>query len=356
MDFSKIVRPLLRWYAGHARTLPWRDDPTPYRVWVSEIMLQQTRTETVIPYFERFVREIPDVRALAAAPEERLLKLWEGLGDYSRVRNLHRAAAVVVEEYGGALPHGAAQLRKLPGVGEYTAGAISSIAYGLPEPAVDGNVLRVAARLAASRENTADPACRRRVREVLRGVYPKDAASAFTQSLMELGATVCLPNGAPLCDRCPLAALCEGRRTGQAGALPVRSPRPKRKVQRRTVFLLLCGRRAAVRRRPQTGLLAGLWEFPSVAGTLPAARAEKVLGQWGVAPVSVRPLPKARHIFTHVEWKMAGYVAQVRVPVADFSWIQPETLLEKYAIPSAFRTYLQFLGKTFGLGTDRGRL
>ena len=296
MDLKSITEPLLGWYDKNARKLPWRDNPTPYRVWVSEIMLQQTRVETVKPYFERFVREVPDVTALAAVPEDRLLKLWEGLGYYSRARNLQKAAKMVLEEYGGTLPAEPKELRKLPGVGEYTAGAISSIAYGRPEPAVDGNVLRVLARLKADGRDVRNPAVKRGEAEELRKIYPQERCGAFTQALMELGATVCLPNGAPLCGSCPLAGLCEGLRTGRAASLPVLLPKPPRRIEERTVFLLLCGGKAALQKRPETGLLAGMWEFPCAPEKLSAQKARETLATWGIPDAEPEPDRKSTRL------------------------------------------------------------
>lgn len=345
MDFSQIVGPLLSWYAANARALPWRSDPTPYRVWISEIMLQQTRVEAAKPYFERFVREVPDLPALAALPEERLLKLWEGLGYYSRARNLKKAAQTVMERYGGSLPADVRELRSLPGIGEYTAGAVASIGFGLPEPAVDGNVLRVAARLCASRRDAADPAGKRELAEKLRKVYPPGHAGEFTQALMELGATVCIPNGEPLCDRCPLSSLCEGKKTGRAASFPVKTPKPARKTEDRTVFLILCVGRAAIRRRPGKGLLAGLWEFPCAPGRLSPQEAEEQLQAWGLSPSGMHPLPKAKHVFTHLEWHMTGYFALAGKENSRFTWVRTDELFRSYALPSAYRVYLDALGK-----------
>ncbi len=348
MNFKNIVEPLLTWYEKNARQLPWRDDPMPYRVWISEIMLQQTRVEAVKPYFERFVREIPDVRALAEVPEEKLLKLWEGLGYYSRARNLKKAAILLMEQYRGELPQSAEKLEKLPGIGSYTAGAVASIAYGQPEPAVDGNVLRVAARLEASRKDTADAAVKKELRSRLREVYPTGQESAFTQALMELGATVCLPNGAPLCEACPLAEMCEAHRTGVENELPVKAPKRERRVETLTVFLILSDGMAALRRRPETGLLAGLWEFPNTGGALSPAQVEKILPMWGIVAETIEPLPAAKHVFTHVEWRMTGYLVRARSPGGDFVWTQPEDLFRDYAVPSAFGAYLRILRRLAG--------
>lgn len=343
MDYSEIVSPLLAWYAKNARLLPWRDNPTPYRVWVSEIMLQQTRVEAVKPYFERFMREIPDVQALATVPEEKLLKLWEGLGYYSRARSLKNAAQIVVRECGGELPQSAEELRKLPGIGDYTAGAVASIAYGLPEPAVDGNVLRVASRLAAFRQDVSLPAVKRELREKLQKVYPAGKAGAFTQALMELGATVCLPNGKPVCTRCPLAGLCAAHRSGVEMKLPVKPPKPERKKMDLTVFILLHEDRAALHRRPEKGLLAGLWEFPNAPGALSPAEADDVLRGWGVQAAGMEPLPAAKHIFTHLEWHMTGYLVRTENEAVGFTWADSCGLFRDYAVPSAFSAYLRLL-------------
>lgn len=342
-NYSKIVAPLLEWYAQNARVLPWRDNPTPYRVWISEIMLQQTRVEAVKPYFERFLRELPDIRSLAEVPEEQLLKLWEGLGYYSRARSLKKAAGIILNEYGGSLPKSVEELKKLPGIGEYTAGAVASIAYGLPEPAVDGNVLRVAARLTASHRDIGDPSVKKELHNTLKKIYPNENAGAFTQSLMELGATVCLPNGEPLCQQCPLAELCAARRKGEAAALPVKAPKAERKKEDRTVFLLLCSEKVAVTRRPESGLLAGLWEFPGTGGKLTPEQAETLLHEWKLSVEKMEPLPKAKHIFSHIEWHMTGYLVRSANMPEDFVWVEIPELFRDYAVPSAFKAYLKFL-------------
>lgn len=342
MNFTEIVQPLLAWYGQHARTLPWRDEPTPYRVWVSEIMLQQTRVDAVIPYFERFLAELPDLASLAAAQEPQLLKLWEGLGYYSRVRNLHRAAQVVMRDYGGVLPSEPEELQKLPGIGAYTAGAVASIAYGRPAPAVDGNVLRVAARLAASRENVSEPAVKRETEQKLKKIYPAGRAGDFTQALMELGALVCLPNGAPKCGECPLAGLCAARAQGIAEELPVKAAKKERRIEPRTVFLILRGSSVLIRKRPESGLLAGLWEFPSADGALTGAQAREWLAGQGFAPDALERLPAAKHIFSHIEWRMTGYLAAVpETPAPPGAvWAGRDELLQTYALPTAFKAFL----------------
>lgn len=333
---------LLRWYDCSARVLPWREDPTPYRVWVSEIMLQQTRVEAVKPYYERFLAELPTIRALAEAPEEQLLKLWEGLGYYNRVRNLQKGARQVMERYGGELPASFEEIRKLNGVGDYTAGAISSIAFGIPMPAVDGNVLRVASRLTASYDDIQNPAVKKRTEAEIAALIPHDRAGDFNQSLMELGATVCLPGGAPLCSKCPLQAVCEAHRLGVELELPVKAAKKPRRVEERTVFLIAWEDRLALRRRPEHGLLAGLWELPAAEGFLNEEEVRAQLRAWGLSPRSVAPLPKAKHIFTHVEWRMAGWQIAVGSPCESFAWADPSELAAEFPLPSAFKAFFPY--------------
>ncbi|MCR5664038.1 MAG: A/G-specific adenine glycosylase [Oscillospiraceae bacterium] len=345
MDFEpkNLVEPLLRWFAGARRPLPWRGTGDPYAVWISEVMLQQTRIETVIPYYLRFLKELPDPAALAAVSEDRLLKLWEGLGYYSRARNLKKAAQVLTEQYGGRLPADLRKLRALPGVGDYSAGAIASIAFGLPEPAVDGNVLRVFARLTACGEDVLDPKLRARVRESLRAVYPAGPdAGALTEALMELGERVCLP-GAPLCGGCPLALQCLAHAAGRETDFPVRRAAKERRVEHRTVLVLRCGGRRAIRRRPERGLLAGLWELPALEGFADEAAVRRALEEWGLRPLSLRPCGEAKHVFTHVEWRMRGWLAETEAEGGPFVWEDAAAILSGRALPSAFRAYIPLL-------------
>ena len=343
----RLAPALLPWYDVNKRELPWRGTRDPYRVWVSEIMLQQTRVAAVIPYYERWMERLPDTAALAAAAEEELLKLWEGLGYYSRARNLQRAAQVIQGELGGVFPGTYEALLRLPGVGEYTAGAVASIAFGQPVPAVDGNVLRVAARAAAMEGDILDPRVRRAVREALEPAMPADRPGAFNQALMDLGATVCLPNGAPDCAACPLAGFCEARRQGRQLELPRRKKKAERRREELTVYLLLRQGQVALRKRPERGLLAGLWEFPHVPGALPEGEAARVLEQWGLRPVDWRARIQAKHIFTHVEWQMTGYLAEVRGEGAGLTWTDLAGL-EGYAVPSAFARYLAAVREALG--------
>lgn len=295
-------------------------------------MLQQTRVEAVRGYFDRWMQALPDIPALAAADEGVYMKLWEGLGYYSRVRNLHRAAVEVCAKYGGELPADYDKLLALPGIGEYTAGAIASIAFGLPVPAVDGNVLRVAARLDNEFTPITDAKYKRRVRGQFAALLPEDRPGDLNQALMELGAMVCLPNGAPLCAHCPLAALCLAHAGGTETAFPMRAPKKQRPIERRTVFLLWKDGRIALRKRPNRGLLAGMWEFPNV---LEGEDAEQ---QLGVRLTDLRPLGQARHVFTHLEWHMTGVSARTE-DGGTFTWVTPEQLAHDVALPSAFRAY-----------------
>ena len=328
---------LVPWFLRAKRDLEWRNDPTPYRVWISEIMLQQTRVEAVKPYYDRFLAELPDVAALAAVDETRLLKLWEGLGYYRRARNLQAAAKKIMQDYGGIFPSGYDDVRDLPGIGDYTAGAILSIAFGKPFPAVDGNVLRVVSRVTASREDTDSPKIRKELTAALAAVYPAGQCSEFTQSLMELGATVCLPNGAPLCMTCPLAGICLASQNGLTDEIPVRKTKAARPVKEFAVVVLRdAAGRFAVRRRPETGLLAGLYEFPNLEG-----HPDETALKTAFHAVRIRKSGKANHIFTHVEWDMALYLALTDDPPDGFEWVSRDSLRSETAIPSAFRAALK---------------
>ena len=264
---ENIAQLLLEWYDKNKRTLPWRDKNNAYYTWVSEIMLQQTRVEAVKPYFRRFIQELPDVASLAAAPEERIVKLWEGLGYYSRVRNMQKAAIQVMEEYNGKIPEDFETLLSLKGIGRYTAGAISSIAYGHKVPAVDGNVLRVYSRLTESREDIMKQSVRKSVENQLKEIMPEDRPGDFNQAMMEIGAVVCVPNGKAKCGECPLGSFCLARKHGTVEELPVKAPKKARKIENRTVLVIQDGAATAIRRRPPEGLLAGLYEIPNVEAT-----------------------------------------------------------------------------------------
>ncbi len=332
-----IAPPLLAWYATAARPLPWREDITPYGVWVSEIMLQQTRIEAAKGYFTRFMAAFPTVEALAEASQDEVLKHWEGLGYYSRARNLHKAAQIIASEYGGQLPADYPSLRALPGVGDYTAGAIASIAFGLPEPAVDGNVLRICARLCLCEESIGGEKIKKHFREALREQYTENCG-ALSSAIMELGETVCLP-GTPDCDRCPLAGLCAAHRAGRETEFPVMPEKKARRLQLMTVFLLEHEGRFALRRRPDKGLLAGLWEFPNVPEALDEAAAFAWAEQQGLQPETIDPCGEALHIFSHLEWHMSGYRIRCAAGSPAFVWTDETDRRETYALPTAFRAY-----------------
>ena len=333
---------LLGWYAAGHRALPWREDHEPYHVWLSEVMLQQTRVEAVKGYYRRFLAELPDIPALAACPPDRLAKLWEGLGYYSRMRNLQKAAQVIVSAHGGVFPREYDAIRALPGVGDYTAGAIASICFGLPEPAVDGNVLRVLSRVTDDAAPVTDAAVKREYAARLREIYPAGRCGDFTQSLMELGATVCGPNSQPQCALCPLASLCLARANGTALLRPVKAPKKEKRTEEKTVFILRCGTRIAVRRRPEQGLLAGLWELPNVDGKCSAQQALAQAERWGVHPRELCRSSEKTHIFTHIRWELRGFYIECAEAAPLFTWVDPARFRQDIALPTAFRIFEAF--------------
>ncbi len=336
---KEIVEPLLIWYDLNKRDLPWRHNSTPYRVWISEIMLQQTRVDPVIPYYQRFMETFPDVQTLAEAREDLLMKHWEGLGYYSRARNLQKAARQIVEM--GDFPADYEGWLKLPGIGNYTAGAICSIALGLPTPAVDGNVLRVLSRILCSEKDIASGEVKTAFTKALSKVYPCGKTSEFTQSLMELGATVCLPNGEPLCDRCPVRTHCIACKDGRTAEIPVKAPKKKRKIEEKTVLILRHKNEVALHQRADKGLLAKLWEFPNLKSALTADEVMDTLRKWN--PLEIKRLNDSTHIFSHIEWHMRGYEVQVDVKCPEYEWVTIHQALEEKAIPSAFRCYINHL-------------
>lgn len=343
-QLSRIAAPLLAWYDANRRDLPWRHAPSPYRVWVSEIMLQQTRVEAVRPYFASFMDAFPTVEALANAPEEQLLRLWQGLGYYSRARNLQRAAQTVCRDYGGALPEDYDALRTLPGIGDYTAGAILSIACAQRVPAVDGNVLRIAARLLDDGQNVLSAGVRTQYRAWLAEALPPSRCGDYNQALMDLGATVCLPKGAAKCDACPLSPLCAAQKAGTQALRPLREKKKDKRVEQLTVFVLCRpDGTAALRQRPDKGLLASLWEYPHVDGTLDEAQAAQVLADWGLTPHRWYQKLTARHEFTHIRWEMTGYVLEV-AGTGALAWYTPRQRQSR-AIPSAFKKFTESLGE-----------
>ena len=331
------IESLLNWYEQNARDLPWRRTNDGYAIWISEIMLQQTRVAAVIPYYERFLRELPDVFALANVDDDRLHKLWEGLGYYSRARNLKKAAGEIVSRFGGGMPQNYEELITLSGIGEYTAGAIASIAFGESVPAVDGNVLRVYARLFGAARDIRDPAFKKEVRAFLLPLIPAEEPGVFNAALMELGATVCLPNGKPVCAECPLRESCVAFRENRTAELPVLSAKKARKIERKTVFALTIEGQLIGFRRPDSGLLAGLWQLPETAGELSDAACAAWLGEHGIAPVGELRFYERKHIFTHIEWLMRVCAAEVSARTLPEGWI---LLDESHALPTAYRVCL----------------
>lgn len=350
-DIMSSVNPLINWFENHARILPWRENPQPYYVWISEIMLQQTRVEAVKPYFDRFITALPTVESLANCPEDTYLKLWEGLGYYNRVRNLNAAAKQIMENYEGEIPSEYSELLNLKGIGHYTAGAISSIAYGKCNPAVDGNVLRVISRLTGDASDIMKQSVRSHMEEVLKDVMEKSKVdpSKYNQALMELGATVCLPNGAPHCEACPWNHICVARKNDLISELPVKTKAKDRRIEERTVLMLRDGNQVAIRKRPDKGLLAGLYELPNELGHMDQDSVIEYVKSLGLQPIRVTKLNDGKHIFSHVEWHMIGY--QITVEEVDlktnelsekakaFLWVDAYDAREKYAIPNAFKAY-----------------
>ena len=392
-DLKQLVAPLQTWFQKNARVLPWRENPKAYYVWVSEIMLQQTRVEAVKPYFDRFIRELPDVKALAGCPEDKLLKLWEGLGYYNRVRNLKIAANQIIDEYDGVIPSEYEELLKLKGIGHYTAGAVASIAYGKAVPAVDGNVLRVISRVTADDSDIMKQSVRTHMEEKLlelmqgekdtegisglsevkadtvkrssaaeNGVIP----SVFNQALMELGATVCLPNGAPHCE--------DAKKMDIVMELPVKKKAKARRIEEKTVLILKDGTQLALHKRPKKGLLAGMYELPNIDGHLSEKEILSYVKEQGYTPLRIQKACDAKHIFSHVEWHMKGYVVFLQAnefveatnPVIqqqekgkeqkyektdmtkNWIFVEPEETKEQYAIPSAFVKYTEYLKMVIG--------
>lgn len=357
-DYSETIPYLLDWYDLNKRILPWREQKNPYYIWVSEIMLQQTRVEAVKFYFERFITELPTIHSLAVVSEEKLLKLWEGLGYYNRVRNMQKAAIIIMNEYNGKMPADYDQLLKLPGIGSYTAGAIGSIAFSLPVPAVDGNVLRVFKRVAASFDDITKQSVKKQLEEDLKEIMITDRPGDFNQSVMELGATVCIPNGKPLCQKCPIMHLCIGFKTGQELLLPVKPKKKARKIEERTILIFAKDNKYTICKRPDKGLLAGLWELPSIENHHTAMGLTEELEQGGIYKPQVEPLGEAVHIFSHIEWKMKGYLiklddlamvkedaglnlaqSDIEALLSSCLWVTKEEMRDIYTLPSAFSYY-----------------
>ncbi|MXQ72964.1 A/G-specific adenine glycosylase [Clostridiaceae bacterium DONG20-135] len=338
---EKWIQDLLTWYRENARVLPWRSEPTPYRVWVSEIMLQQTRVEAVKPYFERFLSAVPDIPSLAVIDDDMLHKLWEGLGYYNRVRNMKKCAQVCVEKHKGKLPASYEELLNLPGIGEYTAGAVASIAFHEAVPAVDGNVLRVFSRLMVSEDDILELKTKRKFQMIIQDLMPKDHPDEFNQAVMEIGALICVPNAAPRCNICPLAEHCHGYREGKAHYLPIKKAKARRRIEKKTILILIHKHKIAVRQRPKEGLLASLYEFMAYEDHLTRNQIQEKLMQSGYVIDKMIKLTSAKHIFTHLEWHMNGYLilCEDLGKCEDFTWVSVAEMETKYAIPTALKIY-----------------
>ena len=338
---KKIINPLLKWYEENARDLPWRRKIDPYSIWLSEIMLQQTRIEAVIKYYERFIKEVPTISDLANIEEEKLLKLWEGLGYYNRAKNLKKAAQKIMKDYQGKMPKNYNELLTLPGIGEYTAGAIASIAYQEKVPAVDGNVLRVISRILAKNENILLSSTKKEITQRLKNIIPEKAGN-FNEALMELGERICIPNGTPNCKICPLKKICLAKQQNLTEKIPIREKQRKRKIEKKTVFLILCEQKVAIKKRDEKGLLAGMYEFPNAEGQM---KIQEVKEKWKTLDIKeVKKLPKNKHVFSHIEWDMIGYKIKVnKRENSSFLWVTLKELEESYALPTAFLKYAKYL-------------
>lgn len=357
-----IITPLLEWYDGNKRILPWRGSKDPYKIWVSEIMLQQTRVEAVKPYYERFMKDLPDVHTLATASEERLLKLWEGLGYYNRVRNMQKAAMQIEALHGGEFPGQYDLIIELSGIGSYTAGAISSIAFGEAVPAVDGNVLRIIARLLLYEEDVLGQKAKNEVRDMLMPFMAQQGRPGdINQALMELGATVCVPNGAPHCEVCPWKAICLANQKGVWQDYPKKAAKKARKIENKTVFVVGDGAQLLLHKRASVGLLAGMYELPNCEGKLSEKEAVSYVRSLGLSLVRIQKLESAKHIFSHIEWHMIGYrilvepidfeISKSQNGLPEFYLLTTKNRVEKdYAIPSAFFAYVKELDIQLGMG------
>ena len=343
---------LLAWYDQNRRVLPWRESPTPYHVWISEIMLQQTRVEAVRAYYARFLARFPDIPSLAAADEGEVLKCWEGLGYYSRGRNLHRAAQVLVEQYGGRMPAGREEIRRLPGIGAYTSAAIASIAFGERVPAVDGNLLRIFSRMSCCGEEIGNDRTKKLAEAYYLALMPEDRPGDFNQALMDLGSGICAARGVPDCGACPWQRDCLAKSAGRQLEFPVKAPKKARRAEKRTVLVIWRDGRILLRQRPGNGLLAGLWELPNLTGILSEAEVRKACFALGLELGRITPLGEAKHVFTHLEWQMAGYEAAA---VSDggiapegggiLVWAAPEEIRDKYPVPSAFDAFRERISR-----------
>lgn len=332
---NQIVKPLLLWYQKNKRILPWRIDQKPYHIWISEIMLQQTRIEAVKEYYNRFMREVPNIELLATIEEDKLLKLWQGLGYYNRARNLKKTAQIICNEYNGEFPNTYDEIIKLPGIGEYTAGAIGSICFSLPVVAIDGNVLRVMMRLLNCSNNIDDKKTKELVKQILLSIVPQNSGD-FNEGLMELGETICLPNTLPKCEECPISKYCLAYRNNTMNELPVRNQKKEKKIEYYTVFLIICDSYIAIEKRKEIGLLHNLWQFPNVEGKLTMKNVKEIFPQ-----AKIKKSIHYQHIFTHKVWNNKVFIINCNEKDIKYTWATVEELLTKFAIPTAFMPVLE---------------
>lgn len=341
---EEIVNPLLEWYYKNKRILPWRVDKDPYHVWISEIMLQQTRIEAVIDYYYRFMKELPTIQDLANCSQDKLLKLWEGLGYYNRARNLQKAAQIIITEYNNTFPSIYQEIISLPGIGEYTASAIASICFSLKEATVDGNVLRVYMRVNNCYNNIDDIKTRKKVRDELIKIMPTDSGN-FNESLMELGETICLPNGIPKCDECPVKDLCKSHQNNTYLELPVKQKKKERLEENYTVFLFCFNNMVAISKRCDKGLLYNMWQFFNIKNKMSFSQVQKYLNEENIPFSGIEKAISYTHIFTHKKWNMHSYfiLLEDKIEFDDIIWVSLEDLDNIYAIPTAFQPFKKYL-------------
>lgn len=376
IEANSFQNKLLHWYHQHKRSMPWRDDPTPYHVWISEIMLQQTRVEAARSYYLRFIERLPDISSLSLIDDEELHKLWEGLGYYNRAKNLKKAANIVVSDYSGELPGIYEELLKLPGIGPYTAGAIASIAFHQAVPAVDGNVMRVISRISGDDRDIMQNSTRKEMEKIVRQLIPPEEVHHFNQALMELGALICIPNGSPKCGECPVQSLCYAYEEGKQADFPVKKPKKERSIEEKTVLIFMNEEgQVLLQQRPDKGLLAGLWEFPSINAKFSEQQLIRHLESLSLTFKRIVKIEDSKHIFSHIEWHMDGFwivlpnsfsIGQFQFDKVDLSpldctvresatekpyisrskvWVNLEEIKQHYSIPTAFKTYIRSLEK-----------
>lgn len=339
-NLSQISKLIVEWYQNEEKNLPWKQDKEPYHIWISEIMLQQTRIEAVKKYYTRFMEALPTVKDLAEIEEVKLLKLWEGLGYYSRARNLKKSANIIVSEYNGKVPREYEKLIKLPGIGEYTAGAIASISNNEKVTAVDGNVLRVISRVIGNTENVLLPEIKKKITKIVQEILPEESGD-FNEGVMEIGEKICLPNGKPLCEKCPINQYCYARTNGLTEKIPVRIKDTKRKVENKIVFVIRTEiGKIAIRKREGKGLLAGLYELPNIEEQIEEMQIKKLIEGWNLEIVQIHPDKDEKHIFTHIEWKMKHYEVIVKEENTKFIWVSQEQLNKEYPLPTAFAKFI----------------